>query len=64
MAEEVGEEAADELEASDDKHIDLESVTVVIDRVLYGVIETIVACLCEGKDNEREQILGLEKSVL
>ena len=64
MAEEVGEEAADELEASDDKHIDLESVTVVIDRVLYGVIETIVACLSEGKHNEREQILGLEKSVL
>ena len=45
MAEEVGEEAAHKFDASDDKHIYLKAIAIVIDGVLNGVVESVVTCL-------------------
>ena len=52
LAEEVGEEAAAEFQAADDEHIDLKAIPIVVNRILNGVIESIVAGLCKAEYDE------------
>jgi hypothetical protein len=63
MAKEVGEEAAHKLKATDNEHVCLETIPVVIDRVLYGVVETIIAGLGKAQHNQRDEVLSLQKCV-
>lgn len=64
MAKEVSEEAADKLKAANNKHVDLEPVSVIINRVLNGVVEAVVADLGQTKDYQRNQVLGLQECIL
>jgi len=52
MAEEVSEKATDKLEEADYQHVDFESVSVVIDGILDGVVKTVITGLRETEDNE------------
>lgn len=64
MAEEIGEETTDELKATYDQHVDLEPVSVIVERKLDGVIEAIVADLRKTKHDQRNQIFQLQESIL
>ena len=52
LAEEVSEEAAAEFQAPNDEHVDLKAISVVVNRILNGVIESIVAGLCKAEYDE------------
>jgi len=48
MAKEIGKEAADEFKASNNKHIELEAIPIVIKRILYSIIESIITNLSKA----------------
>ena len=54
MAEEISEETTDKLQTPDNQHIDLESIPVIIHRILNRVVKSVVAGLGKRQDNKRQ----------
>jgi hypothetical protein len=64
MAEEISKEATHKLQAADNEHINLETIAIIIKRILYGIIEAIITHLCKAEDNQWQEVLHLSKSML
>lgn len=63
VAEEVGEKAAGKFQAPDYQHVDLKPVSIVVNWILDGVVESVVAGLRKTEDYQRNQVLSFEESV-
>ncbi len=53
MAEEISEEATNKFQTSNQKHINLKAISIIIERILIGVTKSIVAYLSEIKNDKR-----------
>ena len=54
MAEEIGKEATDKLQKANSKHIGLESISIVLKRILDCIIVSIVAKPVKKRESQEE----------